>query len=181
MAALAGARLAAQLGTCAPLFEDALQDADPALYERLDRTSKQEGLGSELLVEVAPRARGGFVWSMQLSGRRPTDEAPRSLNWGGRNGTGVQNGRHSPSNRGGGANFGTPTPRTPPPDDAAFTIETLVVPVGGKEPALTLSLRYSGTTLEDAFDQLAKRLVAELPGASCAGWSGTRPEGVPAP
>lgn len=62
---------------CQPLFVDALQTRDAALYDCLDQQSREDGVGDELLRSLEPRAEGGLIMVVYSAGQLPNKHAPR--------------------------------------------------------------------------------------------------------
>ncbi len=165
-----GPRLAGLFGprTCELLVDERLHAEEPDLFTKIDEDTKQNGVSSELLGQVAARATGASIIAIQLSGHPPTHQRASSTA-SGRSSTGPSRGGRGGGRRGG------PAPREDPVDDNAFDVFVSLFSVQTHQIVLSFTMQYTGTTVDDAIKKFATRLGVELPGSSCVGWKWNEP------
>lgn len=147
--------------SCESVFGERLESADPALFEKLDEDSKEGGITPELLERIAPRAMGGLILAMRVTGRlREEEHAQRALALANRPPAGARSrptpvaGKHAPD----------------PVEDETFTLTLSLFSLEAHDFVAEVSLRYTGQSVEQALSRFAERVRAELPDLTCMGW-----------
>jgi hypothetical protein len=168
-----GAPISAPLGG-APLcdvgFGEKLQGVNPELYGRIDENVRSNGITDELLAQLAPKTDGELLVTVSVLGRvelaRLAAEAPEAPSGVGARNAPVGGGHTRGRTRGGSGH------------KVAFSgleLSASMFSVKLHRSVGRLSMRYSGTNLEEALRLFAVRLGAELPGATCRPWSWGEP------
>jgi hypothetical protein len=155
---------------------DALVTAKPDLADAVDERAREDGPTDELLAALTPAAQGDLILVITEAGRlsqrlaskpgggtgRGSSHAPRSgLTSGSRRSRGPSG---TPAMPGGDVDL---------PGGAAESLEisALFYSVQQKQSVADISLRYTGTDLDRALAELAKKLGASMPAMRCAAWS----------
>jgi hypothetical protein len=150
---------------------DALVAARPDVANAVDERVREDGPSDELLAALAPAAQGDLILVITQAGplSQPFASRPTGGTWRGRS--------HAPH-----WSLRSRGPRGAPvmpggdidlPGGAAESIEVsaLFYSVQQKQSVAEFSLRYTGTDLEQALAELAKKLGASMPAMRCATWT----------
>jgi hypothetical protein len=162
-------RLASSLGAaaCPAGYAAASTASGGALVAAIDDYARANGPNDELLVQLAPAAKGDLVLTVTIAGRPPTPEKVSAVgdtgSGGGAGGAGGVAGRGVPSPKLGAT-------RHPPTDTNVLDIVASLFSVSQGHSVAEIAMRYSGETTDDALTKFARRLATTLPGATCAGW-----------
>jgi hypothetical protein len=157
------ARLTASLGAsaCATGYEGVLA-SQPALAGAIDDSARANGMGDELLTELAPAARGDLILVFTMSGRLPTTSPADSL------------GQPAPSmSRNAPRSMGR-IPASGPSrhvEHDALELSVELFSVAQRRSVGMVALRYSGASVDDAVAKLDAKLAPAMTGSTCAGWS----------
>jgi hypothetical protein len=162
--------IASALGTasCEAVFGERLEQADEALFGKIDRVAKDDGVTDELLGAIAPRAAGETIMVLYVFGKPPATEHPharqaQTANTGmGRGGGGGRRGMTSAGGRG-------YQPRDPD-EERAFEMSMLLFPRGGGAPLAELKMKCTGNSTDEAIKKFGEKLRLAFPGVTCAGW-----------
>lgn len=164
-----GAPISASLGQplCETGFGDKLQRADPELYARIDEDVRANGVTDELLAQLASKTDGELLVTLSVLGRvdlaRVAAEGPETPAVG----TGARN-----APVGGGRTRGrTRGPSAGRVEFNGLELSASLFSVKQRRSVGRLSMRYAGTSLDEALKLFAARLGAELPGSPCRPWS----------
>ena len=150
-------------GACEPGYPDMLTTSGTPVLQAVDDFTRANGVTDELIDRLAPMAKGDLVLLVTMTGRpntHPPSEAssastPPPLRGGGHRGSPVM----------------APGRRTAS-ETTNFEMVGVVFSVKKHHSVGAIRLAYSGASLEDAIDHFMTKVGAELPGASCAGWTG---------
>jgi hypothetical protein len=177
-----GARLSASLhGTsCEIAYGENLRAANPALFTSLDDYARANGVTDELFEQVASTAKGDLLMIVQMYGR-PSKTAGRrhpipkrllAQMGGGMGGMGGS-GRGMP----GGSQH--PMPSKPDkPESGPLELTAVLYSVRLHHVVAQVSLKYTGSSVDDAFRRFDEKLEASFPGTSCGGWNWDAMRGV---
>ena len=159
-------------GQCALGFDDHLRAVDRPLYEKIDSESKDEGLTPEILGGLAPRAEGEYLFTLTVFGKvpgtahgKPKRPVTPAASPGGM--TNVGGRRRQP--------MGPSGPRRNTLQEDldemdTFEITGSLLTAATRQPVASLSMRYSGSDIDEAYAKFAARLRATLGETRCAGW-----------
>lgn len=167
-----GPGLSAPLGGRCGLGYDALVASNPDLSGAIDDVTRANGIGEELLDQLGPAAQGDLIMVVTIAGRvgqKSTDLPDTQAVAGGPpsaigskyRGMTVNNTR-SPSGA---------MRRTPLANGSAFEMSASLFSVRDHKSVGLVAMNYTGATVDDAIQQMAQKLGAELPGTSCSGWN----------
>ena len=150
-----GTALASVLGSspCELGFAERLKLEEPEIFAKADSESKESGVTDELLKQFAARARGTAILAMTISGRLHAGPTYRSEQMESTTGKSTKRGKSAKAAQ-----------------DPGLEITLALFSVEAKQTALTLHLRYTGASTEEAFQLFADKLRTLVPGAQCAGW-----------
>jgi hypothetical protein len=154
--------LAPALGAtpCTLGYSEELHQIDPDLYEKIDHQALDEGVTDTIVREIEAHATGDLVFAMGVSGNVPSQQntmAERAVN-----------SNPTPSGR-----VGQSRSRGPVGGaiiDNAVEINAMLYSREHHVSLTTIEMRYSGTSVDDAFRAFALKLKAIIPEASCATW-----------
>lgn len=171
-------RLARALGAprCGAGYTEALSSSHNAVATAIEDYARSEGPSDELLGRIAPAAGGDLILVVSVAGRLPVHQAEKedahgaspSMGGGGGGGGGMGGG-----GMGGGAQQPMHAPQPVTTDE--LDLSTTLFSVKEKKAVAVVSERYLGTSVDEAVSNLATKLAASLPGASCAGWNWDAP------
>ena len=150
---------------CAAGYSDALQSGNGDLLSAIDDYARSDGPTDDLLAQIAPAAKGDLIIVFTFAGQLPTPkpkntvatnsgapgvgQVPRVAAGGGRRGAG-----HRPVDL----------------DSNELDIAATIFSVAQRRSVGQISLRYSGTSINEAIGQFAAQLTDALPQARCDGW-----------
>jgi hypothetical protein len=154
--------LAPALGAtaCTLGYSEELHQTDGELYEKIDHQALDDGVTDAIVRTVEAHATGNLVFAMSVSGGVPSQQttmAERGVN----------------SNPTSGAHVGNQRARGPVGGaiiDNAVEITAMLYSLERHASLTTIEMRYTGTSVDDAFRAFAHKLQAIIPGASCASW-----------
>jgi hypothetical protein len=169
-----GERLAPWLGQaqCPVGYASVAAAHDGTLIAAIDDYARAIGPTDELLVQLAPAAKGDLILTITLAGRPPTPEkvsVNSDNNSGG--GAGAMGGSRSRTGQPTGAEHRSHSPI----DTNLLDIVASLFSVSQGRSVAEVSMQYSGETVDDALHKFAQRLSTTLPGATCSGWDWSRP------
>ncbi len=149
---------------CDPGYPEMLTTSGTPVLQAVDDFARANGVTDELIDRLAPMAKGDLVLLVTMTGRprphtsseAPSTSAPPTFRGTGHRGSPAM----APSHR-------------PLSETAAFEMVGVVFSVRKHRSVGAIRLAYSGASFDEAIDHFMARLGAELPGASCAGWTGT--------
>jgi hypothetical protein len=149
---------------CQTAYPEALNASGPELTQAIDDYTRANGVTEDLLDLTGPMAKGDLVLLVIMTGRphvakdAPSEpsQPPPPARPGGRGGRGYQS---------------VGPGRTPGREPDAFEVAASLFSVKTHRLVGAISLRYTGQSRDEALQSFAERLTAELPQATCAGWS----------
>lgn len=151
---------------CPAGYGPSMRERQPALADAIDRGTREDGLGDELLDQVAPMAEGELVMAITLYRYVPKSISP--------NGTAPVP-RQAGRGRGGGFGRRGAAPHAgtaPAPDeDPVYEISITFFSVAQHHLVARIDMRYSGTDMARATNELQTKLSALLPQTHCVGWN----------
>jgi hypothetical protein len=158
-------------GACGPAY-DALITTSPNVSAAIDDYARANGIGDDLIDQLAPAATGDLIMVVTVSGRVAAKNAglPDSSSVAGGPPT-------SMGSKYRGSNMSTPASgagmrrQRALPDGAQFEMSASLFSVSQHKSVGMVAMEYSGPSVDDAVARLAAKLQNELPGAKCAGWN----------
>jgi hypothetical protein len=171
-----GPGLCAPFGAaCGPAY-DTLISSNPNLSAAIDDYARANGIGDDLIDQLAPAATGDLIMVVTVAGRVGAKNSglPDSSSVAG----GPPSSIGSKYNRGGGSGMSRPTGTSPGSrrpralaDGAEFEMSASLFSVKQHRSVGMVAMEYSGPSVEDAVQRLAERLGVEIPGSKCGGWN----------
>jgi hypothetical protein len=167
-----GPGLCASFGATCGAAYDALIASNPNLSGAIDDYARANGIGDELVDQLAPAATGDLIMVVTVAGHvigKNQDLPDTSAVSGG-----------PPSTMGSkyrGTGMSTPGPtgalRRPKAlaDGASFEMSASLFSVSQHKSVGLVAMAYSGASVDDAIQRLAAKLQSEIPGSKCAGWN----------
>jgi hypothetical protein len=170
------------LGTepCVPGFDEQLEAANPEGFAAVEAEAESRGIDDELLRMIAPAAKGDVILALDMSGRLMTGEdepAPRAPS----SKPKASPTDPDPSQPHRGAGFGRHSrhgaePRSTPHAEEGQPIPDLEVAasfysVRQQRTVSSVTMRYSGSSLDDGLRQLAQKLATLYPHTVCRAWN----------
>ncbi len=161
--------------TCEQAYAQIESRTQP-LSGAIDDYARANGVGDDLLEQLAPAAQGDLILLITVAGRVGSKGAnlpDTSTLATGAPGVGSSKYRT-------GSAIGSPmgpAPRSsggmgkPLDASAAFEMTASLYSVADKKAVGIVTLAYDGKSVDDAIAQLAARLGQELPGSRCGGWN----------
>jgi hypothetical protein len=157
-------------GACAPGY-DALVSANPNLSAAIDDVARANGIGDDLIDQIAPAATGDLIMVVTVAG------AVAGKNTGQPDTSSVSGG--PPSTMGSkyrGTNMSTPGGSSlrrnrALPDGPQLEISASLFSVSQHRSVGMVAMEYSGPSVDDAVKRLAAKLQGEIPGSKCGGWN----------
>jgi hypothetical protein len=158
-------------GTCSPAY-DTLIHANPNLSAAIDDYARANGIGDDLIDQLAPAATGDLIMVITVAGH------VTGKNTGLPDSTAVAGG--PPSTMGSkyrGAGMSTPGGGAAMrrgralPDGAEFEMSASLFSVSQHRSVGMVAMEYSGPSVDDAVARLAAKLRAELAGSKWGGWN----------
>ena len=174
---LAPAFSAAFGGKCGSGYDEQFVNEHSALAAAIDDVARADGLGEDLLTEIAPAASGDVVAVFTLAGRveKAHVDVREPAPSGGSGGMGPGG---SNANAGGAAGaLGARIPMAHRGKNATDTnIATLSVSatlysVSQKKTVGVVELEYTGENAQDAIAHFAAKIRDYMPGSTCNGWN----------
>jgi hypothetical protein len=169
-----GPGLAASLGGQCGLGYDALVGSNPTLSGSIDDYTRANGIGDELLTELAPAATGDVILVVTIAGQVASSKLPNLPD----TGSTTSSAPGAMSNKYRGPSLGqTPTSvmRAHRPgaiaDGTSFEMSASFFSVADHRSVGLVAMHYGGQSVDEAITQMADRLRREMPGLACAGWS----------
>jgi hypothetical protein len=176
-----GPGLSAPLGgKCGPGY-DGLVASNPDLSAAIDDYARANGIGDDLLDQLAPAATGELVMVVTIAGHVGTkgqdlpdtsavqSTAPATMGskyrgMGGQGGAGMggMGGTRGPTGA-----MRKPRALT---DGDSFEMSASLFSVKEHKSIGMVAMSYSGPSVDDAVSKLAAKLGVELPGTTCTGW-----------
>ena len=164
-------RLARALGAprCGAGYTETLSSTHNAVASAIEDYARSEGPNDELLGRIAPASGGDLILVVTIAGRLPVKQTEKE----------DAHGSSSPMGAGGGrGGMGAPSQPMHAPQPVStdeLDLSTTLFSVKEKKAVAVVSERYLGTSVDEAVSNLATKLTASLPGASCAGWNWDAP------
>lgn len=161
--------------TCEQAYAQ-IESKNQTLSGAIDDYARANGVGDDLLEQLAPAAQGDLILVITVAGRvgskGPNLPDTSTLATGA---PGVGSSKYRT-----GSAIGSPmgpSPRSsggmraPLDTSAAFEMVASLYSVTEKKAVGIITLDYDGKSVEDAIAKLAARLGQELPGSRCGGWN----------
>lgn len=153
-----------------------LEAKNQALSGAIDDYARANGVGDELLEQLAPAAQGDLILVVTVAGRvgsKGPNLPDTSTLATGTPGVGSSKYRTGSSI---GSPMGAPgrssgAMRKPLDTTAALEMTASLYSVPEKKSVGIVTLEYDGKSVDDAIARLAARLGQELPGSKCGGWN----------
>jgi hypothetical protein len=174
-----GPRLSTPFGATCTTAYGALVGSNQGLSSAIDDYVRANGIGDDLLEQLAPAATGDLILVVMLAGRpgsKPAGTTDTSgvsggvpSTAGGRSRGGMMGGAGGTG--GGGATMGNRARQRVIIDGAAFEMSASLYSVSMHQSVGIVSLQYSGPTVDDAVARMAARLGIEIPASTCGGWN----------
>lgn len=153
-----------------------LEGKNQSLSGAIDDYARANGIGDELLEQIAPAAQGDLILLVTVAGRvgskGPNLPDTNTLATGT---PGVGSSKYrtgsaigSPV---GGPSRGSGAMRRPLDTSSAFEMTASLYSVTEKKSVGLVTLEYDGKSVDDAIARLAERLGKELPGSRCGSWN----------
>jgi hypothetical protein len=151
---------------CETGYPEAANASSPELGTAVDDYTRANGVTEDLLEQLAPMAKGDLILLVMMTGRphtgpdtsqpapAPTTPAAPPARAGGR--------------RGGYQGAG---PGRAAIERGAFEVAASLYSVKTHRSVGAISMRYTGSSLDEALESFATHLADELPKASCGGWN----------
>ena len=172
---------------CEPGFSHALQEVEPLRFAEIDRSAKENGVSTDLMRAFAPYASSPDLMMFYASGKTPRareEKKKAGFAEGVTFGSGGGGRGARPGGRGGRGGAGLPHPEAPSTsgeeDVGAFELEARLFSGESKTFVARVAMRYTGSSLDEAFSRFSQKLKETLPGVTCVGWSGS-PKTAPSP
>jgi hypothetical protein len=162
------AHLAPLFGTasCEPGYPDILTASGTPTLTAVDDFTRANGVTDELLDKLSPMAKGDLVLLITMTGRPGVKPASDP------SGPGLAPSTPMRAGGGGGRRGGAPPKQTAPADPNAFEAVGLLYSVKAHHSVAAIRMKYTGASMDEAIDRLMTSVGAELPGSTCAGWTG---------
>jgi len=153
-----------------------LESKNQPLSGVIDDYTRANGVGDDLLEQLAPAAQGDLILVVTVAGRVGSkgsnlpDTNTLSSGTPGigsskyRTGSGIGSPVGGPTRGSGGM-------RRPLDTTSAFEMSASLYSVADKKAVGIVTLEYDGKSVDDAVARLAERLGTELPGSRCGGWN----------
>ncbi len=163
-----GPRIAHSLGAprCDAGFTDALATTHNELASAIDDYARADGPTDELLAQIAPAAAGDLILVLTISGKLPVhaapgepQDAPAPMPTGGRGG-----GR-------GGMRSGKSGRIAPAASTDELDLSASLYSVASAQSVAGVSMRYVGTSVDEAIAKFGAKLGETFPRTTCAGWN----------
>jgi hypothetical protein len=171
-----GPRLSLPFGATCDTGYAQLESKNQLLSGAIDDYTRANGVGDDLLEQLAPAAQGDLILVVTVAGHvgsKGTNLPDTSTMATGTPGIGSSKYRT-------GSSIGSPmgpAPRSsggmrrPLDTSSAFEMSASLYSVAEKKSVGVVTLEYDGKSVEDAVARLAQRLGQELPGSRCGGWN----------
>ncbi len=152
-----------------------LESKNQPLSAAIDDYARANGIGDELIEQLAPAAQGDLILVVIVAGRVGGQQRDlpdtTTLNSGtpavgsSKYRTGSAMGSGMPASRGSGGM------RRAIDNGSAFEMTASLYSVAAHKSVGAVDLQYDGKSVDDAIAQLAQRLAKELPGSRCGAWN----------
>jgi len=159
-------RFAQALGAplCDAGYTDAFAGTHGALASAIEDYARADGPTDDLLTQIAPAARGDLILVVTFSGKLPAHATTEAHQDAPAIGGGPGGGRGAMQ---GGGPRGPMAPRNTDELDLSASLFS----ISRSQSVGVVSLRYMGTSVDEAVSKLAARLEESIPGSACAGWN----------
>jgi hypothetical protein len=177
-----GPKISAALGaqSCNIAYAEPLVSTNGTLWSAIDDYARANGPTDDLLVQLAPAAKGDLILVLTLAGkvRAPlkgplAEEASAASSGGGGPGGGGPGG--GGGIMGGRGAAGPRASRHKDTDTNALDFSASVFSVARGHSVALVSMEYSGSSADEAITLFSAKLARELRGTTCAGWSWDAP------
>ncbi len=148
---------------CPVAYGTALELENADVFAAIAQHVKLDGIGDDLLSMVAPAAQGDFILAFQVFGELESARRRPVLVAHGGSGSG-SSGRPTVSD--------APT-RLVSPTRPALEISAIVFSVRLRRTVADLTMKYAGSSMNDAIQQFARKLALTFPAAVCGEWDWT--------
>jgi hypothetical protein len=154
-----------------------LESKNQPLSGAIDDYTRANGVGDDLLEQLAPAAQGDLILVVTVAGhvgsKGPNlpDTSTMTTGTPGIGSSKYRTGSSIGSPVGGGMGRGSGAMRKPLDQSSAFEMSASLYSVADKKSVGIVTLEYDGKSVEDAVSRLAERLGKELPGSRCGGWN----------
>ena len=158
-------RLSAALGqkACPAGYGDNLREADPELFAKVDDYARENGMTDELLAHFETAAEGDLIMVLQMYGHAKSKTEPK--------GEGDPAKPVPKQARGGGMRNPGNSPSIPKRVEwSGLELGATLFSVHDHHGVAEMSMKYSGTSLDEAVVKFGEKLHAAIPGATCRGW-----------
>jgi hypothetical protein len=180
-------KVAPSLGgdTCVLGYSEALQTTNAPLSSAIDDYARSNGPTDDLLVQLAPAAKGDLVVVFTFAGKLPAPKSKDLVGAAAANASGSAmggggaggGGGYGPGGSGPGAGAGAGGrrgarmgPRAAPADPNELDISASIFSVAQGRSVGLVAMRYSGASVDEAMTAFSAELARALPQARCDGW-----------
>jgi hypothetical protein len=149
-----GPKISAALGaqSCNIAYAEPLVSSNGVLWSAIDDYARANGPTDDLLVQLAPAAKGDLILVLTLAGKAPVHVSGPLAEPGGR----------GPSPGGG---------RRQNAETNALDLSASVFSVALGRSVGLVAMEYSGASADEALTLFSSKLAQELRGTTCSGWS----------
>ena len=169
-----GPRLCASFGATCGVAYDALASSNPNLSAAIDDYARANGIGDELVDQLAPAATGDLIMVVTVAGavagKNQSLPETSSVSGGPPSTMGSKYRGGGMSTPGAGQTGTMHRPRVLT-DGASFEMSASLFSVSQHKSVGLVAMAYSGPSVDDAVQKLAAKLQGEIPGSKCAGWN----------
>ncbi len=180
-----GPMISAALGakSCSIAYAEPLVSTNGTLWSAIDDYARANGPTDDLLVQLAPAAKGDLILVLTFAGkvRGPVkgplaeEASAASSGGGGPGGGGGAVGGGGMGGRGAGGPGGRASRHKENTDTNALDLSASVFSVARGHSVALVSMEYSGSSADEAIALFSAKLARELRGTTCAGWSWDAP------
>ena len=157
-----GPKVAAALGAsrCDPAFDATLATTNADLASAVEDYTRADGPTDDLLVQLAPAAKGDLILVVTFAGKLPPpDKGPNITK--------------EPSTMGGNGQGSMQNwkSRAAAPSTDELDLSASLFSVAHSQSVAVVAMQYTGGSIDDAIAKFATKLGHALPQATCAGWN----------
>ena len=154
-----------------------LEEKNQTLSGAIDDYARANGVGDDLLEQLAPAAQGDIILVVTVAGRVGSkgpnlpDTSTLATGTPGIGSSKYRSGSAIGSPTGASGMRSSGAMRRPIDTTAALEMTASLYSVPEKKSVGIVTLEYDGKSVDDAIARLAERLGKELPGSRCGGWN----------
>jgi hypothetical protein len=171
-----GAGLSRPFGATCDAAYPQIEARNQTLSGAIDDYARANGVGDELLEQLAPAAQGDLILVISVAGRVGSkgpnlpDQSTLASGTPGVSSSKYRTGSAIGSPVGG-PSRGSGAMRKPIDTSSAFEMTASLYSVAEKKSVGAVTLEYDGKSVDEAVARLAERLGQELPGSRCGSWN----------